>query len=249
MFTRLAKTPPVLHSATTRRSVLRAAVAGTAATTAVALAAPGAGAAPAARPRPEEPRPSTPAQALLALNAGNRRWRTFREQHPHETEVVRRTLVDGQHPFAIVLGCIDSRVAPELVFDQGLGDLMTVRTAGEVLDEAVRGSIAYGVLELGIPLVVVLGHQSCGAVSAAVDADESGELLPAHIQYLADEIKPAIDRTKTGAARKDSTINANVSLIRGRLAADPDLAAKIADGSLAVVGARYELNTQLVHQI
>lgn len=95
----------------------------------MALAAPGAGAAPAARPRPEEPRPSTPAQALLALNAGNRRWRTFREQHPHETEVVRRTLVDGQHPFAIVLGCIDSRVAPELVFDQGLGDLMTVRTA------------------------------------------------------------------------------------------------------------------------
>jgi carbonic anhydrase len=211
----------------------------------MALAAPAANAVAGSH----EARPTTPAEALHALNEGNLRWRTFREQHPHETEVVRRTLVDGQHPFAIVLGCIDSRVAPELVFDQGLGDLMTVRTAGEVLDEAVRGSVAYGVLELGIPLVVVLGHQSCGAVSAAVDADASGEELPAHIQYLADQIEPAIDRTKTGDARKDSTINANVAMIRDRLAGDPDLAAKIAEGKLAVVGARYELNTQLVHQI
>jgi carbonic anhydrase len=197
----------------------------------------------------EETRPTTPAEALHALNTGNLRWRTFREEHPHETEVVRTTLVDGQHPFAIILGCIDSRVAPELVFDQGLGDLMTVRTAGEVLDEAVRGSVAYGVLELGIPLVVVLGHQSCGAVSAAVDADLSGVKLPAHIQYLADQIGPAIDRTKSGDARKDATINSNVALIRGRLAADPDLAAKIAEGKLAVVGARYELTTQRVQQI
>ncbi|MGW1785795.1 carbonic anhydrase [Streptomyces sp. NPDC002143] len=195
------------------------------------------------------PRPDTAAEALRELAAGNLRWRTYRERHPDETPAVRQSLTTAQHPFAVVLGCIDSRVPPELVFDQGLGDLMTVRTAGEVLDEAVLGSIAYGVLELGIPLVMVLGHQSCGAVKAAVQADLSGEELPAHIQYLADQISPNIDRTKDGDARVDSTIDANIRAVRARLAAEPDLAAKIADGELAVVGARYELTTQRVHRI
>ncbi|MGW0949804.1 carbonic anhydrase [Streptomyces sp. NPDC002623] len=195
------------------------------------------------------PRPDTAAEALRELAAGNLRWRTYRERHPDETPAVRQSLTTAQHPFAVVLGCIDSRVPPELVFDQGLGDLMTVRTAGEVLDEAVLGSIAYGVLELGIPLVMVLGHQSCGAVKAAVQADLTGDELPAHIQYLADQISPNIDRTKDGDARVDSTIDANVRAVRARLAAEPDLAAKIAAGELAVVGARYELTTQRVHRI
>lgn len=148
-----------------------------------------------------------------------------------------------------MLGCVDSRVPPELIFDQGLGDLLTVRSAGEVLDEAVLGSVAYGVLELGIPLVLVLGHQSCGAVEAAVHADETGDELPAHIQYLADQIRPAIDRGQYGDARVDSTINRQVALVHRRRSAEPDLAAKIAAGELAVVGARYELDSQLVHTI
>lgn len=158
-------------------------------------------------------------------------------------------MVSGQHPFAVVLGCIDSRVAPELVFDQGLGDLLTVRSAGEVLDEAVLGSVAYGVLELGIPLVVVLGHQSCGAVSAAVHAEQTGERLPAHIQYIADQIKPAIDHLYEGAARVDATVSAQVRRVRSQLAAEPDLATRIRAGRLAVVGARYELTSQLVHPV
>jgi carbonic anhydrase len=195
------------------------------------------------------PRPSTPDEALRELAAGNRRWRTFRERHPDESPTVRQSLTTGQHPFALVLGCIDSRVPPELVFDQGLGDLMTVRSGGEVLDEAVLGSVAYGVLELDIPLVVVLGHQSCGAVRAAVESDVSGAELPAHIQYLADQIQPNIDYSKSGDARVDATIDSNVRAIRARLAAEPDLAAKIATGDLAVVGARYELTSQLVHGI
>ncbi|SHI17111.1 carbonic anhydrase [Streptomyces sp. 3214.6] len=194
-------------------------------------------------------RPGTADEALRELAAGNRRWRTFCERHPDETPAVRQSLTAGQHPFAVVLGCIDSRVPPELVFDQGLGDLMTVRTAGEVLDEAVLGSVAYGVLELGIPLIMVLGHQSCGAVKAAVQADLTGDKLPAHIQYLADQIIPSIDRTKQGDARVDSTVDANVRAVRARLAAVPDLAAKISAGELAVVGARYELTTQLVHTL
>ncbi|WP_043193303.1 carbonic anhydrase [Streptomyces sp. NRRL F-2664] len=194
-------------------------------------------------------RPTTPAAALRELVAGNGRWRTYHERHPDRTRTVRRTLVAGQHPFAVVLGCVDSRVPPELVFDQGLGDLLTVRSAGEVLDEAVLGSIAYGVLELGIPLVVVLGHQSCGAVAAAVRAAEGGPLLPGHMQYLVDQIRPAIDRGLRGAARIDAAITANVRLVRERLAAEPEMAAKAAAGALSVVGARYELTSQRVRPV
>ncbi|MEU0192234.1 carbonic anhydrase [Streptomyces afghaniensis] len=232
---------------TVRRTLLRTALTGAAALGAgltaarpatAATSAPGAG-----------PRPGTPQEALAELAAGNRRWRAFRERHPHETPAVRRELTAAQHPFAVVLGCIDSRVPPELVFDQGLGDLMTVRTAGEVLDEAVLGSVAYGVLELGIPLVVVLGHQSCGAVRAAVEAEQSGGRLPAHIQYLADQISPAIDHSTEGDARIDATVDANVRLVRSRLAAEPDLAAKVGTGRLAIVGARYELTNQAVHRV
>jgi carbonic anhydrase len=249
---------PVDRAAATtpaRRSLLRAALTGTAAIGAgLAAGAPSAVAATpsSATTRPTgstRPRPTTPQEALRELAAGNLRWRTYCEQHPDETPAVRTELISGQHPFAVVLGCIDSRVPPELVFDQGLGDLMTVRSGGEVLDEAVLGSVAYGVLELDIPLVMVLGHQSCGAVKAAVEVDESGEELPAHIQYLADQISPAIDHSVEGNARIDATINANVELIRSRLAAEPDLAAKVDAGKLLIVGARYELTNQLVHRI
>ncbi|MET8824484.1 carbonic anhydrase [Streptomyces sp. NPDC004610] len=233
-----------------RRTLLRTALTGAAALGAgLAVAAPASAGSSRSSGGGTRPRPSTPGQALDALASGNRRWRTFREQHPDESLTVRQELVSGQHPFALVLGCIDSRVPPELVFDQGLGDLMTVRSGGEVLDEAVLGSVAYGVLELGIPLVMVLGHQSCGAVRAAVEVDESGERLPAHIQYLADQIKPAIDRTEEGDARVDATIDANIRLVTSRLATEPDLAAKVTSGKLAIVGARYELDTYRVHRL
>ncbi|GAP45781.1 carbonic anhydrase [Streptomyces azureus] len=237
---------------TVRRTLLRTALTGAAALGAGLGAARTATAAPGAPHTPApgtEPRPSTPAEALRELAAGNRRWRAFRERHPHENLEIRRTLATAQHPFAVVLGCIDSRVPPELVFDQGLGDLMTVRTAGEVLDEAVLGSVAYGVLELGIPLVVVLGHQSCGAVRAAVEAEQSGTRLPAHMQYLVDQISPVIDHGKEGDARIDATVDANVRLVRSRLAAEPELAARIGTGRLAIVGARYELTDQAVHRL
>ncbi|MEU4353429.1 carbonic anhydrase [Streptomyces virginiae] len=194
-------------------------------------------------------RPTTPETALRELVAGNGRWRTYHERHPDQTRTVRRTLVAGQHPFAVVLGCVDSRVPPELVFDQGLGDLLTVRSAGEVLDEAVLGSVAYGVLELRIPLIVILGHQSCGAVAAAVRAAEGGPPLPGHMQYLVDQIRPAIDRGLRGAARIDAAITANVRLVRERLAAEPEMAARVAAGALAVVGARYELTSQRVRRV
>ncbi|MER7378678.1 carbonic anhydrase [Streptomyces lanatus] len=228
-----------------RRALLRYGLTGAATLGATAAL----GTAPASATPALQHRPGTPDEALRELAAGNRRWRNFCERHPDESPAVRQALTSGQHPFAVVLGCIDSRVPPELVFDQGLGDLMTVRSAGEVLDEAVLGSVAYGVLELDIPLVMVLGHQSCGAVKAAVESDETGERLPAHIQYIADQIAPYIDHTVEGNARIDATIDANVRAVRARLAAEPDLAAKVTSGELAIVGARYELTTQRVHRV
>ncbi|MFE5865774.1 carbonic anhydrase [Streptomyces virginiae] len=233
-----------------RRALLRTAVAGTAAAAGAGLTLGAALPAFAGSWAPESAEPvTTPAQALRRLAAGNRRWRAQDQEHPHESAPLRRRLAHGQQPFALVLGCVDSRVPPELVFDQGLGDLLTVRSAGEVLDEAVLGSIAYGVLELRIPLVLVLAHQSCGAVAAAVHADESGEPLPAHVQYLADQIRPSIDHGRQGEARVDATIDAHVRNVRGRLAAEPDLAGKVAAGELAVVAARYELHDQHVRTL
>ncbi|MFE3071307.1 carbonic anhydrase [Streptomyces sp. NPDC059247] len=234
---------------TARRRLVRAGLGGLAALVAGLVCGPSAMSG--ARPVPVAAvgsRPSGPARAWRELSEGNVRWRTFHESHPDRAVDVRRALVGGQHPFAVVLGCVDSRVPPELVFDQGLGDLLTVRSAGEVLDEAVLGSIAYGVLELAVPLIVVLGHQGCGAVAAAVHADDGAE-LPAHIGFLADRIRPAIDYRLHGEARVDAAVTENVRRVRDLLVAEPDLAVRIADGRLAVIGARYELTSQRVHKV
>src|SRR5262245_40561826 len=107
-------------------------------------------------------------QALARLLAGNARFVAHRERHPDITVRRRRALVSSQHPFAVILGCADSRVSPELLFDEGLGDLFVIRVAGNVVDDVVLGSIEYAVEHLGTKLIVVLGHEKCGAVSAAV---------------------------------------------------------------------------------
>lgn len=234
-----------------RRTVLRTALAGGATLAAgLTLAATPTTANPRTNaPADRRKHPTTPTLALRELTRGNQRWATRHQTHPHEATTDRTRAVSGQHPFALVLGCVDSRVPPELIFDQGLGDLMTVRSAGGVLDEAVLGSIAYGVLELDIPLVLVLGHATCGAVTAAVHADETREPLPAHITYIADQIRPAIDHALTGPARVAAAIDTNVRLVCARLAADPDLAARVTTGRLAIVGARYDLRTQRVHRL
>jgi carbonic anhydrase len=103
------------------------------------------------------------------LQAGNKRFANGTPAHPHQTPAYRESLTETQHPIACVLGCADSRVPAELLFDQGLGDLFTVRAVGEVLDDAVVGSIEYAVAHLHVPLVIILGHENCGAVKAAID--------------------------------------------------------------------------------
>src|SRR3954447_12993305 len=127
-------------------------------------------------------------QALAKLIEGNRRYAQNKEQHPDETMARRKELENEQHPFAVILSCADSRVPPELIFDQGLGDLFVIRVAGNIADGAVLGSIEYAVEHLGTKLILVLGHENCGAVSAAV----AGENASGHLSAFVSAIRPSV---------------------------------------------------------
>src|SRR5262245_56249787 len=124
-----------------------------------------------------EHRPQTPDEALHELLAGNDRFVTGARIHPHQDAERRAAVAVSQTPFAVVFGCSDSRLAAESIFDRGLGDLFVVRTAGQIIGPEVLASIEYGITVLGVPLLVVLGHDSCGAVQATSDA-LSGDRLP-----------------------------------------------------------------------
>jgi carbonic anhydrase len=182
----------------------------------------------------------TPEKALEKLMAGNRRHVQHREVHPDAT-VARRHLLakEGQHPFAVILGCSDSRVPPELVFDQGLGDLFVIRDAGNVVDDEVLGSIEYAVEHLGARLVVVLGHEKCGAVSAAVAGGEA----PGHIKTVVESIRPAAQ--ESAGQPGDKVHNCVVANARRMAAAirtsEPILKEMESHGKIAVVAADYDL--------
>ncbi|MEU5537884.1 carbonic anhydrase [Streptomyces sp. NPDC020362] len=207
------------------------------ATAVTALAAAPATAAPGPPPHP----PVTAYSALDELLAGNRRYAAGRPRHPHDNAGRRRLLAAAQHPFAVIVGCIDSRVPPELVFDQGLGDLLCIRTAGQVLDEAVLGSVQYGVEELGVPLVVVLGHERCGAVAATLEHLRTGAPVPGHLELLVDEIVPAARRTRALPGDwAEHTMRAHTAWVRDAIRADP------AFGTAHVEAARFDLDTGLV---
>ncbi|GGS06528.1 carbonic anhydrase [Streptomyces aureoverticillatus] len=210
--------------------------------TAVASAAPASARSGAsASARSAAPRPKTADQALARLAEGNRRWARTASTHPHEDHARRVELAHEQDPFAIVLSCIDSRVPPELVFDQGLGDLLVIRTAGEVLDEAVLGSIQYGVKDLEIPLIVVLGHERCGAVGATIKQLNTGEEMPGYIARLVEGIGPSAWACRDEPGDWiDHTVTTHATRTRNTLRADA------AFRPATVVAARYDLDSGLV---
>ena len=183
----------------------------------------------------------TPDQALQMLVTGNRRYISGLAQHPNQSAERRLEMVSGQHPFAIVLGCADSRVPPEVFCDQGLGDLFVIRNAGNVVDEVVFGSLEYGVEHLGVPLVMVLGHTQCGAVTAAVQ----GGHAPGHLGSVVDRIRPAVAASIGQAG--DVVLNAvraNVRLaVEAIKACEPLLAHAVKLEHLKVVGSLYHLDT------
>ena len=142
-------------------------------------------------------RPTTPTGALVELLAGNRRFVTDTRIHPNQDAQHRAALVEAQRPFAVVFCCSDSRLAAEIIFDCGLGDLFVVRTAGHILSAEVLASIEYGVTALGAPLVVVLGHDSCGAIHAASAAMSEREPSARNLQAIVDSVTPSLRYART----------------------------------------------------
>jgi len=181
---------------------------------------------------------------LAELKTGNKHHVAHRYQHPHETLDRQRQLASGQHPHAEILSCSDSRVPPEIVFDQGLGDLFIVRVAGNVAADTEIGSLEYGAEHLHVPLIVVLGHESCGAVTAAVQ----GGPPEGHIGSLVDLIKPAVEKTRGMSGDPVSNaVRMNVELVVKQLrTSTPILSELVAHGKLRIVGAVYSIETGAV---
>ncbi|WP_435191818.1 carbonic anhydrase [Streptomyces sp. bgisy126] len=186
---------------------------------------------------------TSPSVALDALLAGNKRFVSGAPEHPNQDAARRAELAPGQDPFAVVLGCSDSRLAAEIIFDQGLGDLFMVRTAGHVLGSEVLGSIEYATSVLGARLVVVLGHDSCGAVAAARAAVEDGFAASGFVRDVVERVTPSILAARTAGLTSDGDVidehirhTVDLLLDRSRLLSD-----QVAAGEIAVVGLGYAL--------
>jgi carbonic anhydrase len=193
---------------------------------------------------------TNPDQALQRLMEGNQRYVTNTTLPVNESERRRMDVAKGQQPFATIFSCVDSRVPPELVFDRGLGDLFVIRTAGHVIDNAVLGSLEFGVAELHIPVLMVLGHEKCGAVQATIEAVEKNAHAEADINWLVEGIRPAVEQAKTHSGDLlDNAVKANVELTIQRLKSSPILSEAIQKGELKIVGARYDLDTGSVELV
>lgn len=188
---------------------------------------------------------TTPDDALKLLVAGNARYVANQPQQ-RDFSAGRASRATGQKPFAAILGCADSRIAPELAFDQGAGDLFVVRVAGNFMTPDGLGSLEYGAAVLGTKLIMVLGHHSCGAVNATIEALQKGNTLPGHIADLVRAIKPGIESTlkQPGSDIQPRAVIANVQYNVERLKkATPILADMVAKGELGVVGGVYDIAT------
>ncbi len=183
----------------------------------------------------------TAQEALDTLMIGNRRFAEEHLKHPHQDQHRRAEIVGGQHPFAVVLTCSDSRVAPEVIFDQGLGDLFVIRVAGNVSDDIVLASIEYAAAHLGTALVMVLGHQNCGAITAALAGGSTEGALP----YLMRELQPAVEQTECcDVDPLDTAIRANARIVAEKLLATSEvLAGLVETDALKIVPALYQFDT------
>ncbi|MFF3390068.1 carbonic anhydrase [Streptomyces sp. NPDC002669] len=185
----------------------------------------------------------TPQGAFELLMTGNQRFVSGAPEHPNQDAARRAEIAPGQQPFAVLFGCSDSRLAAEIIFDRGLGDLFVVRTAGHVAGSEVLGSIEFGVEVLGCPLVVVLGHDSCGAVGAACAALENGMTPTGYVRDVVERVTPSVLAARASGQVEPEEILAehirhtvDLLLDRSRVLAD-----KVAAGQAAVVGLRYRL--------
>jgi carbonic anhydrase len=201
---------------------------------------------PPSRTADTEPYPSDAGEALARLKKGNQRFMDEKSHHTHVTASWRSLLVQTQKPFATVLGCSDSRVPPELIFDAGFGDLFMIRVAGNIIAEDVIGTLQYGVAHLHTPLVVVLGHEGCGAVGAALAQMLSKTKELEHIEVLIQLIKPGLrelDLNLDRTALLRAAVEANVRWSMRQLSTSPEGARALREKRVSLVGGVYELAT------
>jgi carbonic anhydrase len=186
----------------------------------------------------------TPAAAWRRLQEGNARFVASDVSHPNQDASRRTALVNNQNPFAVIFGCSDSRLAAEIIFDLGLGDVFVVRTAGQVIDDAVLGSLEYSVSVLGVPLIVILGHDSCGAVTATINAVETGEMPVGFIRDLVERITPSVlTARRAGITDINTTVIEHTKQTSGRLVDSSRVIAEaVENGSVAVIGVSYRLD-------
>ena len=199
---------------------------------------------------PPESAVNTPDDALNNLMAGNARYMQGSPIHPNQSAERQAEVAQGQQPWAAILGCIDSRVPPEIVFDQGLGDLFVARTAGQVIDNVVLGSLEFAVEE-GVKLIMVLGHQSCGAVKATIQTLQTNGHAEGQIATLVEAIKPAVIEAESQPGDLlDNSVRANVALEVEYLKSSSQIILDALDqGTIELVGARYDLGTGAVSVI
>ena len=185
--------------------------------------------------------PLSPDDALKRLMDGNQRFVQQKSEHPDQSPARMKDVAQAQHPFATVLSCADSRVTPEILFDEGIGDLFDIRVAGNIVTPEVLGSLEYAIAILGTPVMMVLGHERCGAVTAAVQ----GERLPGHMDSFVKAINPVISKTKGEAGDPvNNAVIANVQYQIEKLKQSSTiLSGRSQDGKLKIVGGRYDLDT------
>jgi carbonic anhydrase len=193
------------------------------------------------------------AEALRLLMEGNQRWVAGQLEHPNQSIERRLEVAPHQDPFAVVFSCIDSRVPPEIVFDRGVGDLFVIRTGAQALDElVVLGSVEFGPNGYrSARLIFVLGHQGCGAITAAIKSIESGVPAPGHIQAVVDALRPAYDVavSQPGDDLVEKMVRAQVILTVQRLQNDQLIADLMKNDGLWIVGGRYDLTSGQVEII
>jgi carbonic anhydrase len=193
-----------------------------------------------------------PAQAWNEMRRGNERFVAGKPRHPRQDVERRAELAGAQAPHAALFGCSDSRLAAEIIFDRGLGDLFVIRNAGQIISSSVLGSLEYAVAVLNVPLIVVLGHDECGAVRAAIDSQSAdAPLLPVHIDHLIQKIVPAVRRVSgvkdaepVDAQAVDASLVGRQHLrdtIAEMLESSELISDAVAAGTLAIVGANYRL--------
>jgi carbonic anhydrase len=186
---------------------------------------------------------TNPASAWKALKEGNERFVAGKPEHPNQSVDHRASLAGGQHPTAAVFGCADSRVAAEIIFDQGLGDVFVVRTAGHVPGPSVLGSLEFAVTMLDVPLIVVLGHDNCGAVKAALNALDSGEVPGGYVRDLVERVMPSVlSGRRMGLSQVDEFEAQHVRETAAQLLSrSTAISEAVAAGTLAIVGLTYQL--------